>query len=77
MVPHVLIRELSLRYARKTVSRLLVAHPASVQYIDHYPEEGRVCIRYTTGQEVCVDDTNKEYMKEMFDSLVDQIKQEK
>ena len=71
-----MIRDLFLRsLKRSTVTRMLVAHPASVQYIDHYPEDGNFCIRYTSGQQVCIHDPDKEKIKKMVDDLVDQLKQ--
>jgi hypothetical protein len=70
-IPHVYIPKLLLRHQNKTVSRLVVVHPRSVQYVQHDPEKLEVRIRYVSGDEMAFEDPNA---KEIFDKLVYQIK---
>jgi hypothetical protein len=74
-IPHVYIPKLLLRNQNKTVSRLVVVHPRSVQYVQHDPATSEVRIRYISGDEMAIEDKDEpEKMKEMFDKLVYQIK---
>ena len=74
-IPHVYIPKLILRHQNKTVSRLVVVHPRSVQYVQHDADNAEVRIRYTSGDEMAFEDKEKpEAMKEIFDKLVYQIK---
>jgi hypothetical protein len=70
-VPQLYIPKLILRHQNKTVSRLIVVHPRSVQYVQHDPDKSEVRIRYVSGDEMAIEDQNS---KEMFDKLVYQIK---
>ena len=70
-VPQLYIPKLILRHQNKTVSRLIVVHPRSVQYVQHDPDKSEVRIRYVSGDEMAVEDQNS---KEIFDKLVYQIK---
>jgi hypothetical protein len=70
-IPHVYIPKLLLRNQNKTVSRLVVVHPRSVQYVQHDPDKSEVRIRYVSGDEMAFEDSNS---KEIFDKLVYQIK---
>lgn len=70
-VPCVLIPKLRLVFKKDLVNRLVVAHPESVQYIQHDPGTTEFCIRYVSGQEMCITDKeNPENTKKMFDDLV-------
>lgn len=74
-IPHIYIPKLVLRSQNKTVSRLVVVHPRSVQYVQHDPVSAEVRIRYISGDEMAIED--KEYpekMKEIFTKIVYQIK---
>lgn len=74
-IPHILIPKLTLRPVKKTVSRLVVVHPKSVQFVQHDPETSELRIRYVSGDEMAISDTeNPEAIKKMFDGLVFQIK---
>lgn len=74
-IPHVYIPKLLLRHQNKTVSRLVVVHPRTVQYVQHDPATSEVRIRYISGDEMAIEDKEQpEAMKEMFDKLVYQIK---
>ena len=74
-IPHVYIPKLVLNPLKKTVSRLVVVHPKSIQYVQHDPESTELRIRYTSGEEIWVSDKeNPEVTKNMFDNLVYQIK---
>ena len=74
-IPHVYIPKLLLRHQNKTVSRLVVVHPRSVQYVQHDPVASEVRIRYVSGDEMAIEDKQEpEKMKEIFDKLVYQIK---
>lgn len=70
-IPHLYIPKLLLRHQNKTVSRLVVVHPRSVQYVQHDPDKSEVRIRYVSGDEMAFEDQNA---KEIFDKLVYQIK---
>lgn len=70
-VPQLYIPKLILRHQNKTVSRLIVVHPRSVQYVQHDPDKSEVRIRYVSGDEMAIEDQNS---KEIFDKLVYQIK---
>lgn len=73
-VPCVLIPKLRLLFKKHTVSRLVVVHPESVQYIQYDPSTTEFCVRYVTGQEVCITDKeNPDNTKKMFDSLTNLI----
>ena len=70
-----LIPNLTLRSQKKTVSRLVVVHPKSVQYVQHDPSSAELRVRYTSGDEMEISDVeNPESIKKMFDQLVFQIK---
>lgn len=74
-IPHLYIPKLLLRNQNKTVNRLVVVHPRSVQYVQHDPVTSEVRIRYISGDEMAIEDKEQpEKMKEMFDKLVYQIK---
>lgn len=74
-IPHVYIPKLLLRNQNKTVSRLVVVHPRSVQYVQHDPDKSEVRIRYISGDEMAIEDKeDPAKMKEMFDNIVYQIK---
>jgi len=74
-IPNVFINKLFLTPKNRNVQRLIVAHPKSVQYIQHDPGAAELCIRYTTGTETIIKDTeDPAYIKKVFDDLVFQIK---
>lgn len=74
-IPHLYIPKLIMRNQNKTVSRLIVVHPRSVQYVQHDPATTEVRIRYITGDEIAIEDEHEpEKMKEMFEKIVYQIK---
>ena len=74
-IPHVYIPNLLLRFQNKRVNRLVVVHPRTVQYVQHDPDSTELCIRYITGEEICISGKETpENTKKMFDNLVYQIK---
>lgn len=75
-VPHVLISNLNL--GKKVVKRLVVAHPANVQYIQYDPKKGQMDIKYANGDVVHYSDTDGENdVEKHFESLVYQFKDTK
>ena len=74
-IPHILIPKLITRPLKKTVSRLVVVHPKSVQFVQHDPTASELVIRYVSGEEMAISDTeDPESIKKMFDDLVFQTK---
>ena len=74
-IPHILIPKLTVNPLKKTVSRLVIVHPKSVQFVQHDPTASELIIRYVSGEEMSISDTeNPEKIKKMFDGLVFQIK---
>lgn len=74
-IPNVFIPKLLVTPKNRTVQRLIIAHPKSVQYIQHDHEAAELSIKYVTGEEVIVrDKEDPAYIKNMFDGLVYQIK---
>lgn len=74
-IPHVFIPNVRLAHKNQTVNRLVIAHPKSVQYIQHNPETSEFCIRYVSGEEMCIQNKeDPESMKKIFNDLVFQIK---
>ena len=74
-IPHILIPKLTVSPLKKTVSRLVIVHPKSVQFVQHDPTASELIIRYVSGEEMSISDTeNPEKIKKMFDGLVFQIK---
>ena len=74
-VPHILIPKLTVSPLKKTVSRLVIVHPKSVQFVQHDPTASELIIRYVSGEEMSISDTeNPDKIKKMFDGLVFQIK---
>jgi hypothetical protein len=73
-IPHVLVHNLLLTPKNRKVQRLIVAHPKSVQYIEHDHEAAELSIKYVTGEKMIIrDKEDPEYIKKMFDGLVVQI----
>jgi hypothetical protein len=73
-VPQVYLMNLK-THGNKKVNRLVVAHPKSVQYVQHDPESAEVRIRYVSGQELVWTDTeNPESVKKNYEDLVYQLK---
>jgi hypothetical protein len=53
----------------------VVVHPKSVQFVQHDPTASELVIRYVSGEEMAISDTeDPEAIKKMFDKLVVQIK---
>ena len=74
-IPHILIPKLIVNPLKKTVSRLVIVHPKSVQYVQHDPTNSELTIRYVSGEEMAISDReDPEKIKKMFDKLVFQIK---
>ena len=74
-IPHILIPKLTVSPLKKTVSRLVIVHPKSVQFVQHDPTASELIIRYVSGEEMSISDTeNPDKIKKMFDGLVFQIK---
>ena len=74
-IPYILIPKLTVTPLKKTVSRLVIVHPKSVQFVQHDPTASELIIRYVSGEEMSISDTeNPEKIKKMFDGLVFQIK---
>ena len=74
-IPHILIPKLTVNPLKKTVSRLVIVHPKSVQYVQHDPTMSELLIRYANGDEMSINDKeDPEKIKKMFDKLVSQIK---
>jgi hypothetical protein len=61
---------------KKTVSRLVIVHPKSVQFVQHDPATSEIIIRYVSGEEMKISDMeNPDATKKMFDRLVSQMKE--
>jgi len=74
-IPYILIPKLTVSPLKKTVSRLVIVHPKSVQFVQHDPTASELIIRYVSGEEMSISDTeNPDKIKKMFDGLVFQIK---
>jgi hypothetical protein len=74
-IPHILIPKLTVNPLKKTVSRLVIVHPKSVQFVQHDPAASELRIRYMSGDEMAINDVeDPEAIKKMFDGLVFQIK---
>ena len=74
-IPHILIPKLTVNPLKKTVSRLVIVHPKSVQYVQHDPTDSELRIRYVSGEEMAIrDKEDPEAIRKMFDGLVFQIK---
>ena len=74
-IPHILIQKLTVNPLKKTVSRLVIVHPKSVQFVQHDPATSELIIRYVSGEEMSISDReDPEATKKMFDGLVFQIK---
>ena len=74
-IPYILIPKITVNPLKKTVSRLVIVHPKSVQFVQHDPTASELIIRYVSGEEMSISDTeNPEKIKKMFDGLVFQIK---
>lgn len=74
-IPYILIPKLTVNPLKKTVSRLVIVHPKSVQFVQHDPTASEIIIRYVSGEEMSISDTeNPDKIKKMFDGLVFQIK---
>ena len=74
-IPHILIQKLTVSPLRKTVSRLVIVHPKSVQFVQHDPATSELIIRYVSGEEMSISDReDPDATKKMFDRLVSQIK---
>ena len=74
-IPHLLIPKLIVNPLKKTVSRLVIVHPKSVQFVQHDPATSEIIIRYVSGDEMKISDMeNPDATKKMFDRLVSQIK---
>jgi hypothetical protein len=53
----------------------VVVHPKSVQFVQHDPIASELTIRYVSGEEMAISDTEyPDAIKKMFDELVVQIK---
>jgi hypothetical protein len=74
-IPYILIPKLTVNPLKKTVSRLVVVHPKSVQFVQHDPTASELRIRYVSGEEMAISDKeDPDAIKKMFDGLVCQIK---
>jgi hypothetical protein len=74
-IPHLLIPSLVTRPNKRIVSRLVIVHPKSVQYVQHDPSLAELRIKYVSGEEQALEDReNPDAIKKMFDQLVYQIK---
>jgi hypothetical protein len=74
-IPYILIPKITVNPLKKTVSRLVIVHPKSVQFVQHDPTASELIIRYVSGEEMSISDTeNPDKIKKMFDGLVFQIK---
>ena len=74
-IPHIFIPKLTVNPLKKTVSRLVIVHPKSVQFVQHDPTASELVIRYVSGEEMAISDKeDPEAIKKMFDGLVCQIK---
>ena len=75
-IPHLLIPKLIVNPLKKTVSRLVIVHPKSVQFVQHDPATSEIIIRYVSGDEMKISDMeNPDATKKMFDRLVSQMKE--
>jgi hypothetical protein len=53
----------------------VIVHPKSVQFVQHDSTDSELRIRYVSGEEMWISDTeNPEKIKKMFDGLVFQIR---
>lgn len=74
-IPNIFINKLIVKPNNRNVQRLIVAHPKSIQYVQHDSETAELSIRYITGEEMTIrDKENPEHIHKMFDDLVYQIK---
>jgi len=74
-IPHILIPKLIVNPLKKTVSRLVIVHPKSVQFVQHDPTTSELIIRYVSGEEMAIiDKEDPGATKKMFDRLVSQFK---
>jgi len=74
-IPHILIPKLIVNPLKKTVSRLVIVHPKSVQFVQHDPTSSELIIRYVSGEEMVISDKEEPAAtKKMFDGLVSQFK---
>ena len=74
-IPHLLIPKLTVNPLKKTVSRLVVVHPKSVQFVQYDPAASELRIRYVSGEEMSISDMeDPAATKKMFDKIVSQIK---
>jgi hypothetical protein len=74
-IPHILIPNLIVKPLKKTVNRLVIVHPKSVQFVQHDPLTSELVIRYMSGDEMTISDReDPEKIKTMFDKIVFQIK---
>ena len=75
-IPHLLIPKLTVSPLRKTVSRLVIVHPKSVQFVQHDPTTSELIIRYVSGEEMSISDReDPDATKKMFDRLLSQMKE--
>jgi hypothetical protein len=75
-IPYILIPKLTVNPLKQTVSRLVVVHPKSVQFVQHDPTASEIRIRYVSGEEMAINDKeDPDAIKKMFDGLVCQIKE--
>jgi hypothetical protein len=75
-IPHILIPKLTVNPLKKTVSRLVIVHPKSVQFVQHDPTASELRVRYVSGEEMAISDKeDPDAIKKMFDGLVCQIKE--
>jgi len=73
-IPHIYIPNLKSLTGR-SVNRLIIAHPRSVQYIEHDPKDASLTIRYVSGDEMFLTDhADPKNIQDMFDRLVYQVK---
>jgi hypothetical protein len=73
-IPHIYLKHLWTPSGR-SVSRLIIAHPKSVQYIQHDPKHAELTIRYITGDEMKLTGHDKpQEIQDAFDQLVYQVK---
>jgi hypothetical protein len=73
-IPHVYVANVK-TYANKRVNRLIIAHPKSIQYIQHDPDCAEMRIRYISGDELTMSTPESpEVVKKAFEDLVYQIK---
>jgi hypothetical protein len=74
-IPHILIPKLIVNPLKKTVSRLVIVHPKSVQFVQYDPAASELIIRYVSGEEMAISDKeDPAATKKMFDKLMSQFK---